>query len=82
MPRQRATTAGGGRGHHPASRTKLPNVPPPLTAASLAATGYGGMCDVSLGQRAATVVLTFALKGDPFWHFTGADGLICQKFGL
>jgi hypothetical protein len=60
--------------------TKLPNVPPPLTAASPAATGYGGMCDVSLGQRAATVVLTFALRGGLFWHFTGAGGLICQNF--
>jgi hypothetical protein len=56
------------------------NVPPPLTAASPAATGYGGMCDVSLGQRAATVVLTFALRGGLFWHFTGTGGLICQNF--
>ncbi|KAK1664190.1 hypothetical protein QYE76_052349 [Lolium multiflorum] len=53
--------------HHPVSRTKLPNVPPPLTAASPAATGYGGMCYVSLGQHAATVVLTFALRGGLFW---------------
>nr|XP_051190857.1 uncharacterized protein LOC127304200 [Lolium perenne] len=80
LPRQRAATAGGGRAHHPSSRTKLPNVPPPLTAASPAATGYGGMYDVSLGQRAATVVLTFALRGGPFWHFTGAGGLNCQNF--
>nr|XP_051196812.1 ethylene-responsive transcription factor ERF110-like [Lolium perenne] len=56
---------------------RLSNVPPPLTAASPAATGYGGMCDVSLGQRAATVVLTFALRGGLFWHFIGAGGLIC-----
>jgi hypothetical protein len=59
---------------------KLPNMPPPLTAASPAATGYGGICDVSLSQRATTVVLTFALRGDPFWHFTGSGGLICQNF--
>jgi hypothetical protein len=38
------------------------------------------MCHASAGQRAATLILSFAFRGGLFWYFTGAGGLICQNF--
>jgi hypothetical protein len=80
-PHQRAAAPCGGRAHLASTAltarrtaTMGTDVPPHATAAGPAATAGGGTLHVSAGERAATAVLPFSLRGGPFCHFTRAGG--------
>jgi hypothetical protein len=56
------------------------DVPPEVTAAGRAATRCGGTLHVSADERATTALLSFALRGGPFCHFTRTGDPFWQNF--
>jgi hypothetical protein len=69
VPCKATATLCGGRpttGRRHSQQMLLPNVLPPSTAAWRATTASGGMCHASAGERAATLLLEFTLRGSHF----------------